>query len=258
MPSNDNQYRILVLDIENAPNIGYTWGKWEQNVIAFIEPWYMLSFSVRWSTDTKAKCYALPDFPLYATEPKNDRELIAKLLEYLDQADLVIGHNVEKFDIKKLVTRAAKHKMFPASPVKIVDTLKVLRDEMLLNANSLEDACDFFDIGHKTKHPGFEMWKGCMEGEDKHWKLMRKYNNHDVDLNWQLYMRIRPWIKSHPNINLKGSPHQELCPNCGSGRVQLRGWRYLKTMRYRQFACLDCGARPRSLKGERVPGLLLV
>jgi hypothetical protein len=36
------------LRLETAPNLGYVWGKWEQNVIDFKKSWYVLSFAVLW------------------------------------------------------------------------------------------------------------------------------------------------------------------------------------------------------------------
>ena len=37
--------KILFYDLETSPNVSYTWGKWEQNVIAFKKEWELLSFA---------------------------------------------------------------------------------------------------------------------------------------------------------------------------------------------------------------------
>ena len=39
--------KILLIDIETAPNLGYIWGKYEQNVIDYKTEWYLLSFCAK-------------------------------------------------------------------------------------------------------------------------------------------------------------------------------------------------------------------
>ena len=35
--------KILLLDIETSPALGYVWKKWDTNVIEFKDSWYILS-----------------------------------------------------------------------------------------------------------------------------------------------------------------------------------------------------------------------
>lgn len=241
-------YRIAIVDIENAPNIGYTWGRYEQNVIAFEEEWYMLSFAVKWVGDKRGQCFALPDFPLYKTEPTNDRELVKKLREVLDEADLVIGHNILDFDIRKANSRMIYHGLTPPSPYKTVDTLKLARSNFMLNSNKLDDLGQYLGVGEKVETGGFSLWLGCMYGDELAWKRMKKYNLADVELTEKVYMRLRAWHNHHPNITLAtGQAH--LCPVCGS-KTERRGWRPLKSYRARSYHCLNktCG---KYSQGER-------
>jgi hypothetical protein len=77
------------------------------------------------------------------------------------------------------------------------------------------------------------------------WKVMEKYNKQDVLLLEKVYDRLLPWIKSHPNHNLF-SGHG--CPNCGSGRLQKRGFTYTTTGTFQRFQCTDCGSWSKSSK----------
>ena len=124
MINSDTVYKIVFLDIETSPNLAFVWGAWEQDVIAFKTEWYLLSFSQK-QPKGKTITYALPDFPLYKKEPENDLELAKRLWDVLDGADLIVGHNIDKFDIRKMNTRFLVHGLPPPSPYKTCDTLKL-------------------------------------------------------------------------------------------------------------------------------------
>src|SRR5262245_17881686 len=106
--------RIALIDIETAPNLAWVWGMWEQNVIDVKKSWYMLSFSMKWLGDKRGKTYALPDWPSrYGKDPEDDELLIRELWKVLDEADFVIAHNGDAFDIKKSNARFIAHGLKP-------------------------------------------------------------------------------------------------------------------------------------------------
>jgi DNA polymerase III epsilon subunit-like protein len=56
-------------------------------------------------------------------EPTNF-DVVKKLHGLLNQADIVIGHNSDKFDLKKVAARCIYHGLKPISPVKTIDNLE--------------------------------------------------------------------------------------------------------------------------------------
>ena len=84
--------KIAYIDIETAPSLGYVWQMWEADVLKIEKEWYIMSFAVKWDND-KTKCYALPDFKNYKKNPEDDSELVKKLWEVFNDADIVVGHN---------------------------------------------------------------------------------------------------------------------------------------------------------------------
>src|SRR6516164_8969462 len=119
--------KILFLDIETAPSLGWVWGKWEQNVIDFKRDWYVLSFAYKWAGDKKVTAKGLNDYKGYQKDRENDKALLADIWELLDETDIVVAHNGDKFDLPKINTRLLQHKNVPPSPYKTVDTLKIAR-----------------------------------------------------------------------------------------------------------------------------------
>lgn len=234
-----NKPRILVFDIETSPNLGYIWGKYEQNVIEFTKEWHMMSFSYKWLGDKKTHVIALPDFKRYKTHPEDDSSLVGALWALFDEADIIIAHNGDKFDIKKANAKFLEHGMTPPSPYKTIDTLKIARKYFALNSNKLDDLGMLLGVGRKVKHAGFELWKGCMGGNSSSWKKMKEYNKQDVVLLEKVYLKLRPWHSGHPSVSVYGD--HTACPKCGSHSLQKNGVRVTQTTIYQQMICRSCG-----------------
>lgn len=229
--------KICFIDIETAPSLGWVWGKWETNVIDFKKDWYMLSFAYKWADSGKVVKRGLIDYPGYANDKENDGALVADLWEVFDQADIIIGHNGDSFDIRKSNSRFLTHALNPPSPYKTVDTLKIARRAFKFDSNKLDDLGRYLGVGRKVPHTGFNLWKGCMDGNPAAWAKMKQYNGHDVELLEKIYYAVRAWAPVHPNVN-KGQ--LEACPKCGSDKTQRRGFSFTLLRKKQRFQCLKC------------------
>ena len=232
--------RILFLDIETSPNIGYTWGKYEQNVIEYVQEWYVLCFAWKW-LDEKVHASAQRDFSSYKKDMTDDYNVMVVLWNLLDKADIVVVHNGARFDLPKINARFIYHGLTPPSPYKVVDTLKVSRKYFKFDSNKLDDIGKYLKVGRKLETGGFELWKGCMAGDEKAWDKMVKYNKQDVVLLEEVYKKFRPWIVGHPNLNVINNRLTN-CPNCGSEHLQSHGFSFSQTAKKRRYQCQDCGA----------------
>lgn len=228
--------KILFLDIETAPNVGYTWGKWEQDVISFIDSWYILSIAYKWLGEKKTRVAALCDMPGYKPGMK-DAKLLPIIWKLLDEADIVVAQNGDRFDLPKINTRFLMNKMPPPSPYKTIDTFKVVKGRFAFNSNKLDDLAKDLGVGQKVKHTGFDLWRGCMSGDRKAWNLMKRYNANDVDILESIYLKMRPYHSKHPVVTTGLS----MCIKCGSSNIVKRGFTYGKTTMTGRFRCNDCG-----------------
>lgn len=246
--------KTLYLDIETSPNIGYTWGKWDQNVIEFIEEWRLLGMCYMWEHETKVRDVYPKNVTKY--DYRDDYDIVHRAWKLLDEAEVVIAHNGDKFDLKKLNARFVQHNMGAPSPYLTIDTLKVARSNFYFNANNLDALADHLGLGNKIKHEGFAMWLGCMSGDRKSWAKMKKYNRQDVVLLRDVYLRLRPFMKNHPNM-LTEECQDIACPVCGSEKFQKRGVKRTKAgLEYQQYQCSN-GHYFRSRKRSSVSGLVV-
>lgn len=234
--------RILIFDIETTPLLCYTWGVYQQDVIKVVEDWYILCFAYKWYGERSTHVVALPDYDLYDDDPKDDYAVVAELHRLFDEADIIVAHNANKFDIKKTNARFLAHGLGPVSDYKVVDTLVHARRYFANTSNRLDSLGDILEVGRKLPHTGFKLWEDCMAGDPKAWRLMKRYNKQDVKLLEDVYRELLPWMKTHPNINLYQET-TEACPKCGSDDMVRNGVRTYKTKTgtYQEWKCNSCG-----------------
>jgi hypothetical protein len=235
------EQKILIYDIERFPYEAWSWGpKWETSLIEITQPAIVCSIAWQWYPRREKFVLALPDFPGYNPDVRDDSKLIRAFAKELNKCDVAIGHNVKEFDDKVVRTEAAKAGMKPLKPHRTFDTLIETRSLFNLPSYKLGDVCEEFGIGKKVAHPGFPLWRACMRGDPKAWLLMKKYNLGDVDpLARGLFEFLGPWSQNHPNMNVHDG--NEGCPRCRSKNLAPEGHAYTQTTVSVRFRCRDCG-----------------
>ena len=232
--------RILILDIETAPNIAYVWGAWKQNIgqNQWKEKMHIMSFAAKWLNEEEV---------IYEeNRTSDDSQLVGKLFTLLDQADIVVAHNGKRFDLPTILGRGLVNGFPPPSPYWVVDTLLVARKEFRFVSNTLAALTKEMGVKQKSQHkkfPGFELWLECLRGNDEAWEEMKDYNIDDILSLEELYLKMRPFIRNHPNV-VRTVKNQEdvCCSKCGSSSIQYRGYYFSKMgIPYRRFRCNDCG-----------------
>lgn len=239
-----NKPKILFLDIETAPNRVFTWAFYEQTVIKVEKPWYILGFSAQWQGQ-KVFSKMLPDYQAtWKRSRSDDRMLVKDLWNLLEEADYVVAHNGDGFDLKKIKTRFIGLGLTPPSKYKTIDTLKIARKEFKFLNNKLDYIADRLGIGRKLETGGKELWFHCMEGDPEAWKTMREYNENDVVILEQVYQKFKPYIT---NLDISHFyENRPVCTHCGSQNLVKRGTETVKQGIKQIWHCKDCGARPRS------------
>jgi uncharacterized protein YprB with RNaseH-like and TPR domain len=180
--------KTLLLDIETTPMQVYTWGLWDQNISIdqIIKSTEMLCFGARW-LGTKRVIFK-------SVHHDGKNAMLEELHKLMDEADLLVGWNSAAFDHKHINREFIENGIAPPSPTKDLDLMTVTKANFLFPSNKLDYVAQKLGVGSKVKHSGFKLWLRCMEGDDKAWSEMKKYQVQDVNLLVDLYDLLIPWF----------------------------------------------------------------
>ena len=236
--------KILLLDIETVMMEVFVWflGKQRIPYQNVIKEWNMLSWAGKWLFSPEII------FDVQTSKEaidRDDKRIVSSLYQVINDADIIVGHNLNRFDIRKVNTRLLYHGFSPTKSFQTIDTLTVMKRHFSMSSYRLDDICKFLGLPIKI-HTGYDLWKQCLEGKQKSLDNMSTYNQNDVLILEELYLRVRGWIKSHPNCALYVESDTSLCGNCASDNLMGDGRYYTPAGRFVAYRCDDCGAVCRS------------
>lgn len=196
--------RILVYDIETSPIVAHMWSMWQQGFgLNQIETdWFIMSFCCKWLGEDDIYYFDQRD----AENIEDDSLLLEKLWKFLNEADVVIGQNIKKFDTRKVNTRFVMNGLPKPSAYRQIDTLTIIKEQFAMTSGKLEYVAGKLCPEHmKSKHleyPGHELWNACLKGDRKAWECMENYNREDVLATETLYNVLSSWDNKLPNFDV--------------------------------------------------------
>lgn len=250
--------KILLLDIETAPALVYSWGLFKQNIgiNQIVKDGYVLMWCAKWLHEKRIMSDTLVNYSKHLPGAVRTCEDLEKLEHHIaksiwklvDEADIVVTQNGEQFDLLWLNTMFLKHHLPPVSTYKSVDTLREAKKTQRFISNKLDYMARKLDLGRKIDTGGFELWTGCMNGDLRSWHKMEVYCKNDVKVLERIYLRLRPFMILHPNLGTFADDADMHCPNCGSTRIRRKGFFYTAVSKFQRFICVDCGKNIRDTK----------
>lgn len=236
--------RILVIDIERRPMLSYHWAPKVDYIPPSmnVERGEIISFAAKW--------YGERQIVFRSVHHDGRDAMLDEAWRLMDEAHILVGYNSQGFDVKHLFEEFAKDWRRPPSPHFDVDLLRAVRARFRFPYNRLDEVCRDLGLETKLANDGWDLWLACMNGDDKAWRTMKRYNRQDVVITEQLYDRLRPWIKGHPNVNMFREERVSGCSRCGSADTEAAGFHYTQTRAYRMFVCNACGSYDRATHSE--------
>ena len=232
-----------MFDIETSPIQGFTWSTWETNVLKIKEPFQVMSVAWKTLNQDDLTVKALCDYKGYKPNKLDDKQLVEEVWHVLDDADVLIGHHSNQFDIKKLNARFVFHGLHAPSFYHPIDTKAAASKYFKFDSNSLNNLGLFLGVGQKAATGGLDLWFDCMAGDKKAWQTMKDYNGQDVVLLEQVYLKLRPFMATHPDLNqIAENGTEPACSTCMSHNIQKRGFSLTKMGRKQRYQCSDCGS----------------
>jgi len=234
--------KILLLDIETTPLEAYVWQMqvWKARVgdAQIISRWFMLTWSAKWLFSGEIMSNKLTSREV---KREDDSRIMGNLWKVLNEADIVIAHNGDSFDIPNINTRCIVNDLPPIKPYQTIDTLRIAQKQFGFTHNSLNALARIFGLSEKID-TDFDLWVRCKNGDDEALAEMELYNRHDVEVLEEVYLKLRPWIKGHPNLGLYMELDVPVCKNCGSTNLKPDGsYSYTNASKFTNMKC-ECGA----------------
>lgn len=204
--------RRLFFDIETSPNIGLFWEAGFKKNIDYsniIKERAIICICYKWEDEREVHS-------LTWDKKQDDKKMLEAFIKVADQANELIGHNGDKFDLAWIRTRCLFHKIDMLPKYITIDTLKIARSKFRFNSNRLNYIADFLGIGQKIKTE-YSLWKDILLNKDAiAMDKMVKYCKKDVELLEKVYKELNNHIDSKTHYGVVFGQYKGTCPECGS------------------------------------------
>ena len=207
--------KILLFDVETSFYHFVGWGTYKQYIQHYqiTKHQYIISWAAKWLYDENVQSDVVTP---KESKNRDDKRILKSIWKLLDEADIVIGHNGDRFDLRKLRWRFISEDMQPPSPFRVIDTLKIARREFFAPSYKQDFLTKYFHLQNKLE-TNFQLWKDCEAGISEKLEEMVEYNRHDVMGLEELYLKIRPYIHNHPNLGVLMD--KDVCSTCGADDI---------------------------------------
>lgn len=196
--------KILFIDIELKPVLAQVWALWDQNVglNQIQEDWSILSYCAKWKGSEEIIYEDLQG----SEDFEDDSKLLGNLWKLLNEADIVVGQNSKRFDIKKINARLVLNGYPKPSTFRQIDTLLIAKAQFGFTSNKLQYMTDKLCTKYKKlehgKYAGHHLWAACLKNDPEAWAEMKLYNINDVLSLEELYDILSSWNNTLPNFDV--------------------------------------------------------
>jgi uncharacterized protein YprB with RNaseH-like and TPR domain len=183
---------------------------------------------------------------------QEDIRIVEDLADLIREADVLVAHNIDGFDLPRLNSRLLLNGLEPIGPKRTIDTLKLARKHLALAYNKLDYLAEKLFGDHKLK-TDFQLWKDCYYGNEKALAKMLRYNRKDVVLLKAVYDFLLPYVQGTPKLATPEYDGQHACPHCGAlgDKLTKRGFYHTNVSSFQQYHCSNCGKYSRDRKAVK-------
>jgi DNA polymerase elongation subunit (family B)/DNA-directed RNA polymerase subunit RPC12/RpoP len=242
MTKNNNvlrtQRKRLYFDLECSANVGLFWTSgYKLNIGTenIIKERAVICICYKWEDDKDV-------YYLQWDSKQCDKKILQDFIKVANEADELIGHNGDKFDLAWIRTRCLFHRidMFPT--YNTIDTLKIARSKFRFNSNRLDYIGKFLGLGQKN-HTNFDLWKDIMlKNCKKSMNIMIDYCIQDVVLLEQVHKELNNHIPAKTHYGVIFGGDRGSCPECGSDELVKNNRRVMASGLVKiQYKCQTCG-----------------
>jgi DNA polymerase elongation subunit (family B) len=232
--------KVLFLDIETAPFLAYVWHPADQYVNSerLVQDNWIMTWAAKWAHSPQM--YTGKVTGAEALE-QNDTRIIVEVAKLIREADYIVAHHGDRFDLPMINGRILKLDLEPLGPVQTIDTLKLAKANFKLGYNKLDWLGQALGVGEKIK-TSFDLWRNAYHGDTAAIKEMSLYNAQDVLLLEAVFHKMAPHVKGLKRLFDADYANQRACPFCGAeDELVQRGTHRTQAGCYQKYRCGNCG-----------------
>jgi uncharacterized protein YprB with RNaseH-like and TPR domain len=215
--------RILIWDIETS-NLDADFGT-------------LLAVGFKWLGEKVVTVLSIADYPVFATQPWNDRQLVRDFLKVYVSADLTVAYNGVLFDKPYLMAKIMEHGLPVPPNIPVQDPYFTVKSNFRLSRKSLQNTAYFLGLSNEKTPVEGRIWKRAATGHRPSIKYIIDHCEADVLVLEELYLRLRPLMRTHHRVGFDLGH----CRFCNSSRLQSRGLAVSKLKgQQRRVQCRDC------------------
>ncbi len=204
----------MIWDIETSPNVVWTFNigfKVSLGPNLIKEERKIICICWKWEGESET-------YELHWDKNQDDKEMLRKFVEVASEADEMIAHYGDGFDMPWFRTRCLIHGLTPLPAYKTVDTKAWASKYFYFNSNKLDYLGKVLGHGQKIK-TDWSWWQDIMEKKPGALEKMVHYCRRDVTLLEKVWTRLRFCVapKTHSGVFSGGSKWS--CPHCASEHV---------------------------------------
>ena len=218
--------RCLFWDLESSLLEGYFFRIWQENIPMrrIKKQAHLLSASFAFNDEQVQGFRLTPE----QVRTGDDFDVVCKVVEAVNNCDLMVTFNGKRFDVKLLNTRALFWGLPPVKAPKHIDLFEQSKRVFKFPSNSMQNVSMYLGEKGKLETGGSNLWERCAEWEnyeecEKALIEMVTYGNQDIEATRDLYKRFQGWMKGVPNLGVITNEVTEnktlRCIHCGSDDV---------------------------------------
>ncbi len=247
----DKVPRTLFWDLESSLLEGYFFRIWQENIPMrrIKKQSHLLSASFAYNNDAVQGYRLTPE----QVKTGDDFDVVCKVVEAINNCDLMVTFNGKRFDVKLLNTRALFWGLPPVKSPKHIDLFEQSKRVFKFPSNSMQNVSMYLGENGKLETSGSNLWERCSEWEnyeecEKALIEMVTYGNQDIEATRDLYNRFQGWMKGVPNLGVITNESTEnktlRCSHCGSDDIFLMNQKtYTSVSSFDLYRCANMGCR---------------
>tara|TARA_R110002126_G_scaffold26526_1_gene89534 strand:- start:991 stop:1755 length:765 start_codon:yes stop_codon:yes gene_type:complete len=152
---------------------------------------------------------------------QSDKAMIKAFLKVMAQADEIVAHNGDRFDLKWIRTRALLHGVDVMPSPKTIDTLKWAKRYFNFNSNKLDYIAKYLGVGQKMDTGGLDLWKDIVFKKDQQaMDKMVDYCKMDVTVLEAVFNKLNSYTTPSTHYAVMDGDEKYCCPECTNYNVR--------------------------------------